>query len=122
MLFGGLVTNLDGLTMFVSRTADNGVVDAQTRLRFVQRGARVAARYTGGRVARGWLVGRWDGDTLRFRYAQREDGRAIHAGRSVCQVQRLPDGRLQLIEHFAWTTRDGSGVNVFDELPSRNDR
>ena len=108
--------NLDGLTMFVSSTADNGVVDRDTRLHLLQRGHRVAARYAGGRVARGWLIGRWDGETLHFRYAQREDGSAIHAGHSACQVHQLPDGRLRLIEHFVWSTRQGSGVNIFDEF------
>ena len=109
--------NLDGLTMFVSSPADNGVVSGDTRLVFTQRGTRVAARYSGGRIARGWLVGQWADDTLHFRYGQREDGCAIHAGHSVCSVQELPDGRLQLVEHFAWSTRPGSGVNVFEELP-----
>ena len=42
--------NLDGLTMFVSSTATNGVVDDSTHLRFSQRGDRVFARYSGGRV------------------------------------------------------------------------
>ena len=108
--------NLDGRTMFVSSTADTGVVSGETHLHFAQRGTRVAARYGGGRVARGWLVGQWAGDTLHFRYAQREDGYAIHAGNSTCHVQELPDGRLRLTEHFTWSTRPGAGVNVFDEV------
>ena len=109
--------DLDGRTMFVSSTADNGVVGGETRLVFTQRGTRVAARYAGGRIARGWLVGQWVDDTLHFRYAQREDGCAIHAGLSACRAQELADGRLRLVEHFAWSTRPGSGVNVFEELP-----
>jgi hypothetical protein len=109
--------NLDGLTMFVSSTASEGVVSEATHLHFAQRGDRVFARYAGGSVARGWLVGRCAGDTLRFRYAQREDGPTIHAGQSVCDVRQLPDGRIRIIEHFAWSTRQGSGINVFDELP-----
>jgi hypothetical protein len=108
--------NLDGRAMFVSSTADNGVVGRETRLVFTQRGTRVAARYAGGRVARGWLVGQWTDDTLHFRYTQREDGMAIHAGQSECRVEDLPDGRLRLVEHFAWSTRAGSGVNIFEEL------
>lgn len=103
--------------MFASTTADNGVVSGETRLHLTQRGTRVAAQYAGGRVARGWLVGQWAADTLHFRYAQREDGDTIHAGYSSCTVHELPDGRLRLVEHFAWSTRRGSGVNVFDELP-----
>ena len=109
--------NLDGLTMFVSTTAADGVVSGETRLHFTQRGRRVAARYAGGRVLRGWLVGRWDGDVLRFRYAQREESSSIHGGQSVCMVEDRPDGRVRLIEQFAWSTRPGSGANVFDELP-----
>jgi PhnB protein len=102
--------------MFVSTTAADGVVSGETHLFFTQRGRRVAAHYAGGRVLRGWLAGRWDGDVLRFRYAQREESSAIHGGQSVCVVEERTDGRLRLIEHFTWTTRSGSGTNVFDEL------
>ena len=109
--------DLDGLTMFVTSTADTGVVSGESRLDFTQRGGRVSARYAGGRVARGWLVGWCDDHTLRFRYVQREDGAKIHAGQSVCDLEQLPDGRLRIIEHFVWSTRDGSGINVFEELP-----
>ena len=108
--------NLDGLTMFVSTTAADGVVSGDTRLHFTQRGRRVVARYAGGRVLRGWLVGRWEGDILRFRYAQREASSGVHGGQSVCVVEER-DGRLRLIEHFAWSTRPGSGTNIFDEVP-----
>jgi hypothetical protein len=111
------VIDLDGLTMFVTSTASTGVVSEETRLHFTQRGKRVSARYAGGRVARGRLAGRWVDHTLRFRYVQREDGPAIHAGHSICDVEQLPDGRLRVIEHFAWSTRTGSGINVFEELP-----
>ena len=110
--------NFDGRTMFVSSTATTGVVGEDTRLYFKQRGQRVVARYAGGRVKRGWLVGTCIGHTLRFRYAQGETDRRIHAGHSVCDVVQLPDGRLRVLEHFTWTTRDASGTNVFDELPT----
>jgi hypothetical protein len=109
--------NLDGLRMFASSTATTGVVGADTRLLFSQRGNRVVARYSGGHVARGWLIGRWREDQLIFRYAQREVANEIHGGRSVCDVERLDDGRTRIVEHFTWTTRVGSGTNVFDELP-----
>lgn len=107
--------DLDGTTMYVSGTDAIGVVSEDTRLYFRQHGERVWARYAGGKVTRGWLIGRWSSDVLCFRYAQVEDGR-VHAGRSECDVQRLPNGNLRLVEHFAWSTRPGSGVNVFDEL------
>ena len=107
--------NLDGVTMFVSSTGDRGVVGAETRLEFRQRGRRVLARYGGGRVRRGVLVGTFDGAALCFRYLQVEDSGEIHGGRSTCDVARTTEGRLRVVEHFRWTTRDGSGTNVFDE-------
>jgi hypothetical protein len=109
--------NLDGVEMRVTSTAATGVVGAGTRLHFAQRGNRVIARYSGGAVARGWLVGRLSGSELVFRYTQREEAGAIHAGRSICQVEHLGDGRTRIIEHFTWSTRTGSGTNVFDECP-----
>lgn len=108
--------SLNGLHMYVSQTAANGVVSGDTRLSFQQHGDRVFARYAGGEISRGFLLGRRSGDRLLFRYAQVEAGRAIHAGRSECRIETLADGRTRIIEHFAWTTRPGHGVNVFDEL------
>ena len=107
--------NFDGLTMFVSSTATNGVVDTATRLYFRQIGDRVIARYAGGNVLRGLLVGRGGGERLAFRYAQRERDGSIQGGRSTCDVIQH-EGRTRIIEHFTWTTRAGSGANVFDEV------
>jgi hypothetical protein len=109
--------NLDGVRMFVSSTAANGVVGSGTRLHFTQRGSRVAARYAGGSVPRGYLVGTIAGSRLAFRYLQREESGEIHGGSSLCHVERRLDGRLRITEHFAWSSRPGSGVNVFDEPP-----
>jgi hypothetical protein len=108
--------NLDGLQMYVSSTALDGVVNADTRLHFIQRGGRVAARYAGGNVKRGWLVGRLSGADLRFRYAQVEATGAVHAGRSECTVEQLASGRVRIVERFTWTSRPGTGENVFDEI------
>jgi hypothetical protein len=108
--------NLDGVVMFVSATAERGVVGAGTSLRFMQKGARVMGRYSGGAISRGCLVGTISGAELVFRYAQVEASGEIHAGRSVCEVERRADRRLRIVEHFAWSTRTGSGVNVFEEI------
>jgi hypothetical protein len=109
--------NLDGRCMFVSGTADCGVVDAQTRLWFIQKGTRVVASYSGGHIERGCLAGQIAGTQLSFRYLQRERTGELHGGRSECEVVTLADGRIRILEHFRWTTRSGSGTNVFDEVP-----
>jgi hypothetical protein len=35
---------------------------------------------------------------------------------STGTLERLPEGRLRLIEQFQWLTRPGSGTNVFEEI------
>lgn len=108
--------NLDGLTMYVSSTADIGVVGTGTLLRFTQKGARVMARYSGGSIQRGCLVGEMTDGALNFRYTQLEISGEIHGGSSVCDLLTLPDGRRRIVEHFTWRTREGSGDNVFDQV------
>jgi hypothetical protein len=109
--------NLDRVVMYVSSTAEHGVVGAGTRLRFTQKGARVRGRYSGGAISRGCLVGTLSGAQLVFRYAQVEASSGeIHGGSSVCEVERRADQRLRIVEHFAWRTRAGCGTNVFEEI------
>jgi hypothetical protein len=102
--------------MSVSSTAATGVVNSETRLHFFQKGPRVFARYAGGGVERGRLVGSLSESELVFHYVQREASGALHGGQSICEVSRLPGGRLRIVEHFTWGTRVGSGTNVFDEI------
>jgi hypothetical protein len=108
--------NLDGVTMFVSSTAASGVVGSDTHLHFSQRGSRVAARYAGGNVARGWLIGILSGAQLAFRYVQLEVSGGIHSGHSVGHIERRADGCIRIVENFTWGSRPGSGTNVFDEV------
>ncbi len=110
--------NIDGVRMFVSSTGKGGVVDVNTRIAFSQRGSRVVGRYQGGRVRRCVLVGAVSGAVLTFRYLQVEVSGDVHGGRSTCDIARTAGGRLRIIERFAWTTREGRGTNVFDEVPA----
>jgi hypothetical protein len=108
--------NLNGLSFQVSVTAHNGVVSSDTRLDLNQRGNRILGRYQGGSIERGYLVGSIAGRRLRFRFCQREKIGGIHGGRSNCFLDILSDGRLRIREHFIWATRDGVGVNIFDQV------
>ena len=110
--------NLDGLIFQVRTTASVGVVSAQTLLHLTQRGSRIFGRYDGGSIVRGRLVGRISGHALIFRYTQRERAGGIHGGRSSCLLEILSDGRLRIHEHFTWKTREGTGINIFDQVNS----
>lgn len=109
--------SLDGVRMNVTRTAAVGVVNADTIFEFSQSGDVVEARYSGGRIVVGRLIGKRSADQIEFRYVQLTDSGTLDSGQSHCELEMMEDGRLRLIEHFKWASREGDGVNVFEELP-----
>jgi hypothetical protein len=106
---------LTGVRMKVIATADTGVVSSETELVFEQVGAIVSARYRGGSIMDGYLIGHLEGMTLHFRYIQADFAGRIDAGVSEGRFERLLDGRLRMTEEFQWTTRPNGGTNVFEE-------
>ncbi len=114
----GNARSLDGLRMHVSSTDEAGVVNAETILEFTQQDSVVSARYAGGNVRLGFLVGTRQGDALAFGFVQIDRGGHIDGGRSDCEIVYTPAGAVRIIEHFEWHTRPESGTNVFDELDS----
>ena len=59
--------SLDGLRMRVVSTAKGGEVNTETLFEFTQDGSVVSARYAGGKVRLGYLVGTMSTEGLRFR-------------------------------------------------------
>jgi len=110
--------DFNSVRMNAVRTAENGVVNADTVFTFRQVEHQVFAEYSGGGVIRGHLVGLLEGARLSFRYAQLERGDILNGGHSLCEVERTTDGRLRLVEHFEWESRPGGGTNVIEELPA----
>lgn len=106
--------SLDGRTFVV---VDNkvGEVDAATVFSYQEFGGVVAARYTGGAIRLGHLVGTRSGDDLDFRYVHlaRHGGTASGHCRSTIEV--LADGRLRLNEKWEWESREGSGTSTVEE-------
>jgi hypothetical protein len=108
--------SLDGVRMRVVSTGEGGEVNAETLFEFAQDGSVVSARYAGGHVRLGYLVGTISAEGINFRYAQvGQDGR-LDGGYSFCEMSRMADGRIRLLEHFKWDSRVGSGANVFEEI------
>jgi hypothetical protein len=97
-------------------TAEKGVVSAETVVEFAQEGSVVWARYAGGEIRLGYLVGVISDDSLRFRFIQLDNSGRLDGGHSDCEIVRPDGGRMRLIEHFNWDSREGSGTNVFEEI------
>lgn len=98
----------------VSNDADGDVGD-ETSFWFEQAGDLIHARYYGGSVRLGHLVGRHLGETLDFRYAHVTTDGETATGRSVDRIERLDDDRLRLHESWEWDSKPGSGSSVLEE-------
>jgi hypothetical protein len=73
------------------------------------------ARYEGGMVRLGFLVGRRDGERLEFRYTQLNVEGATSNGRCSTTITILSDGRIRLDEDWSWESKPGSGINAVEE-------
>lgn len=108
---------LDGVRMRAVKTGCGGVVNTDTILQFSQLGECICGRYEGGTILLGYLVGRMIAGQLEFRFSQLGHDGSLDAGYSRCDLEQLDDGRMRLIENFLWQSREGTGVNVFEEIP-----
>jgi len=110
--------NLNGRRMRTISTDAIGVVSPETVLTFEQTDDRVSARYRGGAIVDGYLIGKFDstGATLSFCYVQTDVCGNVDAGRSTGTIEQAEGGRLRLTEEFQWFTRAEHGTNVFEEI------
>lgn len=108
--------SLNKLRMNVISTAKEGVVNADTIFEFNQKDSIVTAGYSGGKIHQGYLVGKISDNKLFFRYAQIDKSGNLDGGNSTCDIQKTALGKIQLIEHFNWESREGSGTNIFEEI------
>jgi hypothetical protein len=110
--------NLDGRQMNAVQTAANGVINRDTVFHFTQERDAVWASYTGGRIVRGFLVGVARDAKLTFHYCQLETGGTLNNGHSDCELHRTADGLIEIVEHFQWASRAGTGMNIIREIPA----
>ncbi|WP_298793140.1 hypothetical protein [uncultured Allomuricauda sp.] len=109
--------SLNNIRMNVVQTSANGVVNEQTIFNFSQIENVVQANYSGGRITKGFLVGKIHGTILEFSYCQLQTDGQLDYGFSTSELSLNANGKIRLVENFEWKSRDGqSGVNIFQEL------
>jgi hypothetical protein len=110
--------SLDGVKMNVIKTAENGVVNHETIFHFSQKDGIVSAVYQGGKILKGFLVGKLStANQLEFSYCQMQIDGKLDNGLSTCQLSKNENGKITLTEHFEWKSRPGEfGTNVFQEF------
>lgn len=89
---------------------------AETVFEYHEQEGVVWARYQGGAVRLGFLVGVREGDSLEFRYSQVSDVGETSNGRCSTRISTLEDGRLRLDEEWAWESRPGGGTSASEEI------
>jgi hypothetical protein len=112
----GHALSLDGVEMRAVDHLSEGLITAATLFTFAESDAVVSARYAGGRIVLGYLIGKRTADGIEFSYVKMDVTGRIDTGQSRCDLTRLPDRRLRLVEHFKWASREGEGVNVLEEV------
>ena len=109
--------SIDGLTFGgADDVPEAGEATAETVFEYHEDDGVIWARYEGGPVRLGFLVGTRDGDRLDFRYSQLNDKGETSNGRCSTTVAVLSDGRVRLDQDWAWESRPGSGQDAIEQL------
>ncbi len=108
--------SLDGRTFRDITPHHQGDVGGDTRFAYREDPDGVVhARYEGGSVRLGYLVGKRTGDSLDVRYTHLTVDGETAAGLCTSRIETLDDGRLRLHETWEWTSRSGTGTSVVEE-------
>jgi hypothetical protein len=108
--------SLEGRTFRVSEMGDEGEASAATVFEYHEQNGVVWARYRGGAVELGYLVGTRQGDCMEFRYSQLNRSGETSSGRCSTKISLLSDGRLHLAETWAWESKAGAGTSAVEEI------
>lgn len=108
--------SLDGRTLVGVTNTDDGEVSGDTTFHFEQEGDRIYARYDGGDILDGHLVGTVDGNRWDIRYTQINSAHETATGHSVGVIEVLDDGRVRVEDEWEWESQDGSGASVLEEV------
>lgn len=93
-----------------------GEASEATVFEYHERGGFVWARYEGGALRLGFLVGTREGDRLDFRYSQLNENGETSNGRCSTTISLLADGRLRLEEDWSWESKPGAGKSAAEEI------
>jgi hypothetical protein len=108
--------SLDGRRFRDVSEEPNGDVGAGTVFEYHQDGNFVWARYTGGDIKLGFLVGTRHANRMDFRYSHVTVNGETASGHCTSAINELPDGRLECHETWKWESRPGVGTSIVREV------
>ncbi|MBE0655660.1 MAG: n-acetylglutamate synthase [Bacteroidales bacterium] len=87
----------------------NGEVSDETIFHYHQEGKIIWAEYSGGRISKGFLIGRWESSTsIKLVYQHLNCNNEILTGECRTQVTINNSGKIVLTENWKWTCKDYS--------------
>ncbi len=110
--------NLNKRIFKSTSNTDNGEVSAETIFHYYQEGDGIWASYSGGKINRGFLIGKFIEDKqIYFTYQHINDNKEIRCGECKSTLEHLPDGRLLLHESWQWLDSERIyGNSVIEEV------
>jgi hypothetical protein len=109
------LASLDGRKFCVAEMGAEGEAGSDTVFEYHEQDGIVWARYTGGAVQLGFLVGTRNANRLEFRYSPLNTSGETSSGRCTSTISALADGRLRLTDNWAWESKPGAGTSVHEE-------
>ena len=101
----------------VSNTS-SGEVSEETTFYYQQNGSVISARYEGGNIREGNLLGEVEPDgTIQMSYQHWNIDDEFRAGICTSRPERLANGKIRLYESWEWTNGiEGRGQSIIEEV------
>ena len=95
-----------------------GEVSDETIFHYEQKGIVISARYYGGNIREGNILGTVESDgTIRMSYQHWNKENEFRAGVCTSTPERLPNGKIRLHESWEWTNGiQGRGESIIEEI------
>lgn len=110
--------DLDGRVFVPVQNAAAGTVTDQTRFEFSQNGTNFTARYHGGPITDGHILGQFHGPVkaeLLYHCVTKEG--ELKAGQASATFSALTDGRVCIDMCWRWLNGEGEGMSRYEEIP-----
>ena len=109
--------NLDGRVFVPVENSPAGTATGETTFRFSQDGALITARYSGGPVINGHIIGHFlQADQADLLYHCVTADGDLKAGHAIATFSDLPDGRLRIDMGWRWLNGEGEGTSRYEEV------
>lgn len=114
----GLGLNLNKRIFKSISNTDNGEVSSETIFHYYQEEDCIWAFYSGGKIERGFLIGKFiEEKQIYFTYQHINENKEVRCGECKSTLESMSDGRLLLHESWQWFDSErASGNSVIEEV------